>query len=71
MLFAPKGTPQAIVRRMNEEVARALARPDVKRKLQANDLDPLPQTPGETARQLQEDAAKWAAVIRKINLRVD
>ncbi|MNW13647.1 hypothetical protein D3C71_2116530 [compost metagenome] len=56
---------------MNEEVARALARPDVKRKLQANDLDPLPQTPGETARQLQEDAAKWAAVIRKINLRVD
>ena len=71
MLFAPKGTPEAIVRRMNEEVARALARPDVKRKLQANDLDPLPQTPGDTARQLQEDAAKWAAVVRKINLRVD
>ncbi|MBB1595763.1 tripartite tricarboxylate transporter substrate binding protein [Achromobacter sp. UMC46] len=71
MLFAPKGTPEAIVLRMNEAVAQALSRPDVKHKLQANDLDPLPQAPGDTARQLHEDAAKWSAVVRKINLRVD
>ncbi|MCY1547574.1 Tripartite tricarboxylate transporter family receptor [compost metagenome] len=71
MLFAPKGTPAGIVARMNEEVARALALPEVKRKLQANDLDPLPEPPDATARRLREDAAKWTGVIRKINLKVD
>ncbi|MBO1015736.1 tripartite tricarboxylate transporter substrate binding protein [Achromobacter sp. SD115] len=71
MLFAPKGTPAAIVQRMNEEVVRALALPEVKQKLQGNDLDPQPESPDATALRLREDAAKWTAVIRKINLKVD
>lgn len=71
MLFAPKGTPAAIVQRMNEEVARALARPEVRQKLQGNDLDPQPEPPDVTARQLLDDTAKWTGVIRKINLKVD
>lgn len=71
MLFAPKGTPAAIVQRMNAEVARALALPEVKQKLQGNDLDPQPESPDATALRLREDAAKWTGVIRKINLKVD
>ena len=71
MLFAPKGTPAAIVQRMNTEVARALALPEVKQKLQGNDLDPQPESPDATALRLREDAAKWTGVIRKINLKVD
>lgn len=71
MLFAPKGTPDAIVARMNQEVARALALPEVRQKLRANDLDPLPEPPDATARRLREDAAKWNDVVTKINLRVD
>ena len=71
MLFAPKGTPPDIVQRMNQVVTDALNRPDIMRKLQDNDLNPLPEPPAETARQLHEDAAKWAGVVHKIHLRVD
>jgi len=71
MLFAPKGTPAAIVDRMNDAVAQALARPDVKQKLQANDLDPRPESPEQTASRLRDDTAKWNAVIQKIHLQVN
>ncbi|CAB3639637.1 Bug family tripartite tricarboxylate transporter substrate binding protein [Achromobacter pestifer] len=71
MLFAPKGTPADIVERMNAAVAQALAQPEVRQKLQGNDLDPTPESPAQTALHLNEDAAKWAGVIRKNNLRMD
>ncbi|WP_029048656.1 tripartite tricarboxylate transporter substrate binding protein [Cupriavidus sp. amp6] len=71
VLFAPKGTPDAIVRRMNEEIGRILKLPEVREKLQANDLDPAPDVPAAMARQMESDATKWGAVVHRIGLHLD
>jgi tripartite-type tricarboxylate transporter receptor subunit TctC len=68
VLFAPKGTPQAIMHRMNEEIGRILKRPKVREDLRANDLDPAPDSIAAMTRQIESDAAKWLDVVRRIDL---
>jgi tripartite-type tricarboxylate transporter receptor subunit TctC len=68
VLFAPKGTPQAIMHRMNEEIGRILKRSKVREDLRANDLDPAPDSIAAMTRQIDSDAAKWLDVVRRIDL---
>jgi tripartite-type tricarboxylate transporter receptor subunit TctC len=68
-LFAPAGTPSAIVERINAEVARALARPEVRDNFVKAGLQPAPMTPDETRRFVLDDIEKWGKLIRSINLR--
>ena len=46
-LFAPAGTPPAVINRLNAEVRKALESPEVKERLQALGTDPSPTTPAE------------------------
>jgi len=46
-LFAPAGTPPAVINRLNAEVRKALEAPEVKERLQALGTDPAPTTPDE------------------------
>lgn len=71
VLLAPKGTPDAIVRRMNDEIGRILKMPEVRAKLLANDLEPAPDQPAALARQMESDTAKWQAVIRRVGVYLD
>ncbi|WP_439687212.1 Solute receptor [Cupriavidus oxalaticus] len=71
LLLAPKGTPGAVVRRMNEEIGRIVKLPEVRAKLLANDLDPAPDQPAALARQIEADTAKWQAVIRRVGVYLD
>lgn len=71
LLLAPKGTPDAIVRRMNEEISRIVKLPEVRTKLLANDLEPAPDQPAALARQIETDTAKWQAVIRSVGVYLD
>jgi tripartite-type tricarboxylate transporter receptor subunit TctC len=68
-LFAPAGTPPAIVERINAEVARALARPEVRDNFIKAGLQPAPMTPDETRRFVLDDIEKWGKLIRSINLK--
>jgi tripartite-type tricarboxylate transporter receptor subunit TctC len=68
-LFAPAGTPPAIVERLNAEVARALARPEVRDNFVKAGLQPAPMTAEETRRFVLDDIEKWGKVIRSINLK--
>jgi tripartite-type tricarboxylate transporter receptor subunit TctC len=60
----PAKLPPAIVARINTEVARVLAQPDVIATLHGEGNEPLGGTPDRFATQIRTDHAKWAVVLR-------
>ena len=70
-LSAPKGTPPAVIDRLQQEVAKALADPKVRSALAAADLEPVASTPAEAARQMRSDSDKWRVVVAKVKLQLD
>ena len=63
-LAAPKGTPGAIVDRLNREVNAILARPDVKAQLADLGASLLPGSADDFGRLIADETAKWGKVIR-------
>ena len=62
--LAPAGTPQSIVTRLHEEVAKAVRMNDVRDKLAADGAVPIGSTPAEFARFIQSETVKWARVVK-------
>ena len=60
--LAPAATPRPILNQLNREVARALALPDVKERLQSYDFNVTPSTPEEIDKQLRTDIAAFRKV---------
>ena len=67
--MAPAATPRPIVERMEKEVNRALADPEVKQKLLAQALEAHPGTAVEFGRFIDDEARKWGDVIRKAGIK--
>jgi tripartite-type tricarboxylate transporter receptor subunit TctC len=63
-LMAPKGTPAAIVNRLNEEVRKIVGRSDVKEAWAKQGAVPLSMNTTEFAQYLEADVAKWADIVR-------
>ena len=63
-LMAPKGTPQAIVDKLNAEVNKAINRPDLKNMWAQQGAAPLAMTPAEFAVYVRKDIDKWASVVK-------
>ncbi len=70
-LYAPKGTPQAIVDRLNAEVARALADPAVRDRLLGLGLDPSPSTPAQLGELTRTGHARIGKVIRDAGIKAE
>jgi tripartite-type tricarboxylate transporter receptor subunit TctC len=70
-LFVPAGTPPAIVDKLAADFARALALPDVRKKLVDIGLEPIGNTPAEFAAIVRGDYDKWGVVIRNANIKLD
>jgi tripartite-type tricarboxylate transporter receptor subunit TctC len=70
-LFAPAGTAPEIIARVNREVIRALAAPDVKEKLRAQGIDPAGTPPEELVAHQKQETAKWGKVIREQGIRFE
>lgn len=71
MLYAPRNTPQEIIQRVQEEVSKALADPEVRSKLLAMDMQPVGGSGRDAAQKIKVDSEKWGAVVRKVRLAVD
>jgi len=71
VLFAPKGLPADIAERMNREVSRALAAPEVKERAARLDVTTLGGSPEEATKVLKAAASKWAPVVQRIGLKLD
>jgi tripartite-type tricarboxylate transporter receptor subunit TctC len=69
--FAPKGTPKAIVDRLNAELKKAVNDPDVASKLSAQTLDPMHMTPEQFAQRLKSDYDKYGKLIRQVGAKVN
>jgi tripartite-type tricarboxylate transporter receptor subunit TctC len=70
-LFAPAGTPAAVIAALNAAVRQALADPALQRKLEPQGLEPQASTPEELAAYLRRESAKWAKVIQDARIRLD
>jgi tripartite-type tricarboxylate transporter receptor subunit TctC len=69
-MFAPLGTPAAIVNRLNQEVLKVLSQPDMRTKFTQLGLDTVGSTPGEFAAVVRADVAKWGKVIKDAGISV-
>jgi tripartite-type tricarboxylate transporter receptor subunit TctC len=70
-LFAPAGTPAPIVDRMSAEVGKALADPEVRKRVADLGGVPAASTPAELRRELEERSRRWGALIRERNIRAE
>jgi tripartite-type tricarboxylate transporter receptor subunit TctC len=70
-LMAPKGTPKAIVDRLNEAVSRIASQPDVKQLWARQGATPLVMTPAVFDKYLQDDIAKWSKVIKSAHIKAE
>lgn len=70
-LFAPAKTPPAIIAKLNAEVVRMLASPEVK-KIFANEAgEAVGNTPAEFAAVVQSESAKWAKVVKTAGIKIE
>jgi len=70
-VFAPAGTPEAIVNRVSEEVRKVLARPEARERLLRQSVEPVGMSPAETVAYIKSDTAATARVIREAGIRVE
>jgi tripartite-type tricarboxylate transporter receptor subunit TctC len=67
-LFAPAGTPPAIIQYLNQEIARTLSQPEVKERFLAAGIEPRVSTPAELAALRKTDMARMAKLIREAGI---
>lgn len=67
-LLAPAGTPKATVAKLNAEVNRILALPDVRKSLQDAGIEPGNGTPQQFGDFIQTEMVKWAKVAKGANI---
>ena len=67
-MFAPTGTPMAIVNRLQAEAKRALQAPEVTRRMDAEGTDAVGGTPQQFATEVKAEFEKWRGLARKLGL---
>jgi tripartite-type tricarboxylate transporter receptor subunit TctC len=70
-LVGPAGMPADVVTRLNAETVKLLARPDVKDKLAFEGSEATPGTAQQFAAHIRAEHAKWAALIREANIKLE
>ncbi len=68
---APAGTPREIVNRLNTEITRAAALPEVRQQLAAQSIEPLNGTPEQFGAYIRDEIAKWARVVKSSGARAE
>jgi tripartite-type tricarboxylate transporter receptor subunit TctC len=70
-ILAPARTPDAIVKRMNAELATTLKSADVVEKLSTQAVEPRHTSPEQFASLIRDELAKWSKVIRNSGVKAD
>ena len=70
-VFAPAGTPAAIVNKINAALIDAMKQPDTVAKFETIGADPIGTTPQQLATHLDKELARWGALIKERNIRMD
>jgi tripartite-type tricarboxylate transporter receptor subunit TctC len=70
-LMAPKGTPKAVVDKLNEAVSKISSQADVRQIWAKQGAVPMVMTPEAFEKYAREDVAKWAKVIKSAGIKAD
>jgi tripartite-type tricarboxylate transporter receptor subunit TctC len=70
-IVAPAGTPKEIVELLSREIAKGVARPEVKERLAVLGFKPVANTPDEFAARIKVEMEKWGRVVHDANLRIE
>jgi tripartite-type tricarboxylate transporter receptor subunit TctC len=70
-VFAPKGTPTAIVNKLAESIQAAVRTPAVTEVLLKSGAEPVGSTPAEFDAFYKGEVAKWAQVVKNANVKID
>jgi tripartite-type tricarboxylate transporter receptor subunit TctC len=71
LLFAPSGTPKAVVKRLSTEFAEAAANSEIEAKLFELGFEPLQVGPKEGAVLMKNTGQYWAPIITRLNIKID
>jgi len=66
----PANLPAPIVARLNTEVNKALADPDLRTRLSGEALEPMPMTPEQFGQYMRTDIAKWTKIAKDRNIEI-
>jgi tripartite-type tricarboxylate transporter receptor subunit TctC len=69
--FAPAGTPEPIIRKLNEAALAAVKDPEVTAKLKDLSATPVGSTPEELAAHVKAELAKWAPIVKASGAQLD
>lgn len=70
-VFAPAGTPAAVIGRLHGEIVRALGQPDVRERLARLGAEAAPMTPADFGTFVRAEQAKYAQVVKVSGARID
>ena len=70
-MLAPAGTPRDIVVRVNADMTKALALPEVRTALAAQGMEVAPSSPEDMAALMRSDAARWAGVVKQAGIKAE
>ena len=70
-MWAPANTPAAIVNRVDSDMQKALAMPEVRTVLTQQGMELLTSSPAELASRMAKDAALWGQVVRAANIKAE
>jgi tripartite-type tricarboxylate transporter receptor subunit TctC len=63
-ISAPRGTPAAIIDKLNSNITAGLADPQLKARIKGLGADPMPMTPTEFGKFMADETEKWANVVK-------
>ena len=63
------GTPRPVLKRLHEELTRAIASPDMRERLAAGALEPAPNTPDEFRKMIAAELQRWGQVMKEAGIR--
>ncbi|MGC1174479.1 tripartite tricarboxylate transporter substrate binding protein [Polaromonas sp.] len=70
-LMAPRGTPKAVVERLNEAVSKISSQPEVRQLWTRQGAVPMVMTPDVFDKYMRDDIAKWSRVIKAADIKAD
>jgi tripartite-type tricarboxylate transporter receptor subunit TctC len=70
-VFAPAGTPRAIIAKLNADIVKVLNMPDVRERLTGMGSNPVGGTPEQFSAYVKQEIARWGKVIRDNKIRTN
>jgi tripartite-type tricarboxylate transporter receptor subunit TctC len=70
-IIGPAKMPAPIVRRLNEEINKLLANPDLRERLSSEALEPMPMSPEQFGQYMRDDIDKWSRLAKARHIEIN